>query len=238
MAVLPKRAAAGGLLACLVALTALGCLQEPPSYTDAEVQEVTTRSSPPINWKDLMESAIGLAGRVKGYPDSTVVVFPETAIAEWRPATESLVRQLLLTSPRRGAVVFGTVLDREQPQRRNVAAIVEHGHIRFIEQRQPVPLGMWAPWREDHFGAHWGASSVTHIAGRLVAVHICGEEFFLGLTLLDFALGSPRLIVVLSNLWWSHHPSHDRIQERHTESMAALFGIPYVRAVNRGPTTP
>lgn len=251
LAAMPRRVAGsfrapGGLLALgLAACVAVGLGRllpgnDPGPDSATAARALSTRIQPATTFEGLVERVADMAARARfeARAHPSMLVFPETAVSEWRPATEQLVRSLLLPLSYQQPILFGTILNRDQPERSNAVAILERGEIAFFHQRQPVPLGMWAPWSDDHFRANWMLAGVTSVGHRSVVIHVCAEEFPLALSLLDFALAKPNLIVVLSNHWWSQDPIHDRIQERHTEAVAQLFGVPYLRAVNRGPARP
>jgi hypothetical protein len=199
------------------------------------VRALQTRVAPPadIEGLALQVGHLAQAARRNAGPGVSMLVYPESAMQTWRPGSARLVQSLLLPHSWHTSLLLGTTLDVQRADRSNVALVLSHGQIRVVQQRQPLVLGLWAPWRPDHVRANWLAPAVLDIGGLPVAIRLCGDELLLGLALIDFWSQSPRLIVAMANHGWSRHPVHDRVQARHTEAMARLFGVPHVRAVNR-----
>jgi len=228
----------GAVLLVLGPACLLCHLRAPAPPLDASrVQAVSTRLAPARTVDDLLQQVSILTDRVRSQPDPrpALLVFPESAVQEWRPSSEDWVRRQLLPRIGEQTLLFGTTVHRHLPERINAVAVLHQGQIVFLRQRQPMVLGMWAPWRSDHYAADWGAPGVWRLGGQRVAVRVCAEELLLALALLDFAVDRPELLVTMSNHAWSRHPWHDQIQAQHTQAVAALFGVPYVRAVNRSP---
>jgi hypothetical protein len=199
------------------------------------VRALQTQVVPPKDLEGLAAQVGQLAQSawLNAGPGVSMLVYPESALQTWRAGSARLVRSLLLPQTWHTSLLLGTTLDVQRADRSNVALVLSRGQIRVMHQRQPLVLGLWAPWREDHVRADWLAPAVLDIEGLPVAIRLCGDELLLGLSLIDFWQQSPRLIVALANHGWSRHPVHDRVQARHTEAVAQLFGVPHVRAVNR-----
>ena len=199
------------------------------------VRALQTRVVAPKDLEGLAGQVGQLAqtARMNAGPGVSMLVYPESALQTWRAGSARLVQSLLLPQSWHTSLLLGTTLDVQRADRSNVALVLSRGQIRVVHQRQPLVLGLWAPWREDHLQADWLAPAVLDVDGLPVAIRLCGDELLLGLSLIDFWEQSPRLIVALANHGWSRHPVHDRVQARHTEAVAQLFGVPHVRAVNR-----
>ena len=236
LAARPDGPAAGlvGMGLLLGAVWAHAAGRENPLFADG-VQAVQTVVEKPRDFDALVAQVGQLAqsSRQLAGAEVSMLVFPESAVQSWRAGSEQLVRSLLLPQTWRHSIVLGTMLDPQRADRANAALILSHGQVRVMRQRQPLVLGMWAPWREDHVAADWLTPGVLDIDGVPVAIRVCGDELLPGLALIDFWTQRPSLIVALANHGWSRHQVHDRLQARHTQAVAQLFGVPYVRAVNR-----
>ncbi|MFD2274243.1 hypothetical protein ACFS07_33130 [Undibacterium arcticum] len=61
-------------------------------------------------------------------------------------------------------------------------------------------------------------------------VLFCYEEHLPGIILSGIWRKRPEVIVAVSNSWWGKGGVAPVVQERHSESLAKLFGIPLLRA--------
>ena len=62
----------------------------------------------------------------------------------------------------------------------------------------------------------------------------CYEDFLPLLAIISFAADKPDIIVSVSNAWWVRGTDEVEIQEQHIAAIARIYGVPLVRAVNRG----
>ena len=61
----------------------------------------------------------------------------------------------------------------------------------------------------------------------------CYEEYIPVLSLLNEALDDHQIVVVMSNTWADKIGLNSKIQNRHSEGMALLFGRKLIKAENR-----
>ena len=123
-----------------------------------------------------------------------LVIFPELAICGYPPADllekdsfigragESLATVRELTCPRDGksqpAVLCGTVLPCEGPGEkrvRNVAAVLEDGELRFLQQKMLLPF--YDVFDEQRYFEPAKQQSLTLIKGQPVAITVCEDAW-------------------------------------------------------------
>jgi hypothetical protein len=111
--------------------------------------------------------------------------------------------------------------------------LIGFGRLRAeVENRVPVPLGMWTPLKGGGATADWWGPGTAHIDGRRVGVVICYEQLLVWPVIVTM-LGDPEILVGVSNNWWGIQTSIPAIQEQAVRGWGRLFAVPVVYAANR-----
>lgn len=101
-----------------------------------------------------------------------------------------------------------------------------------IENRVPVPLGMWTPLQRGGASTDWLGPGTTVLDGHSVGVLICYEQLLVWPVIVTM-LGAPEILVGVSNDWWGINTSIPAIQEQAVRGWGRLFSVPVVYAANR-----
>ena len=111
-------------------------------------------------------------------------------------------------------------------------AVVIRGAQRAIfEQRIPVPVAMWNPFRPGSAPLRLAGPAVLPVAGKRVAILICYEQLIVW-PVVTSMLREPEILVGVANDYWAVGTTIPRFQRSAVQSWARLFRIPYVLAVN------
>ena len=104
-------------------------------------------------------------------------------------------------------------------------------------QRQPVPVSMWRPGGSDSWAASWFGPAVVDIDGQRLGVLICYEQLLVWPAVASGMAGAEGFLLP-SNLWWAGGTRIAAQLEGTSTAWARLYGVPVVRAVNRGNPSP
>ncbi|HEX2543287.1 MAG TPA: hypothetical protein VHL79_00315 [Ramlibacter sp.] len=235
---LRPRARAGMMALLLASLAAAGVAlhREPTTGALAGIAPRTTAWGALRSPDDVLQRLQHMARAPLALTDTTVV-WPESILGRYEPSFEPVL-QLELLQPARAAgrtLVIG--MDLPLPgERLASAAVVFHPDERRVVAlaRQPAPLALWKPWRQEHtFVADWRAGNMLELGqGERAAVIFCYEEYMPLLYLLNEAFDAPTLYLALANTWAARDPAAATIQTWHSLGMARLFGRPYLKAEN------
>jgi hypothetical protein len=113
---------------------------------------------------------------------------------------------------------------------RNVL-LIRGSETGFIEQRVPVPLGMWRPLDNNGVPLRLAAPGVVSIAGERAAILICYEQL-LCWPILRSMLDRPTVIVAVANDHWAMGTTIPEAQLTAVQAWARLNSISYVSATN------
>lgn len=240
-----------GLLLFLVALTALVVVPRPWAAGAALIALVTSAAvagdSLATGWRghdtqygELSSARIDPMGayrrirelrRVIGaVPPGAVAVLPETIVGQWTGATGELLAAADASLKARGSTVILGAEVHDATGYDNVALAIGADAGVVYRQQQPVPISMWAPWRERSARAH-GPGQVATIGGRRVAVAICYEQLLVWPVALALAADA-EILVGMANDWWARETSIPAIQRTALSAWGRLYGVPVVTAVN------
>ena len=100
-----------------------------------------------------------------------------------------------------------------------------------LNQRIPVPIGMWQPFRKRSVPLHLGSPGVISIDGQRAAVLICYEQL-LPYPVLASVMQKPTVLIGISNMHWFAKTTLPRYQSSAMRAWARLFHLPYFLAVN------
>jgi hypothetical protein len=109
--------------------------------------------------------------------------------------------------------------------------VIRGGQAGIFEQRIPVPVAMWNPFRRDSAPVRLLGPGTIPIAGKRAAILICYEQLVTWPVLISM-LREPNILVGVANDYWAADTTIPRFQRSAVKSWARLFGIPYVLAVN------
>jgi apolipoprotein N-acyltransferase len=170
--------------------------------------------------------------------DAQVLVFPEHVVTEWTEATEAFWRESLDTLAQRHAtLIIGVGLPRKHPQfvRSNTyynALIARTERKQTIYyQRIPVPLAMWKPFTRDGVPLNLFAPGTIPVRNERAAVLICYEQLLVW-PFLSSVFEHPTILVTAANDYWAKGTPIPNIQRASVSSLARLFGLPVLSAVN------
>ena len=112
-----------------------------------------------------------------------------------------------------------------------VIKITKRGYKTVYIQRIPVPIAMWKPYSDRGACMHLGDIQISNIDGIDSMILICYEIYIPYIYLSTFKK-QPKLVIGLSNLWWSHTPSIRQIQKYSIDLWSRLFGVSYILSSN------
>jgi hypothetical protein len=101
----------------------------------------------------------------------------------------------------------------------------------IFEQRIPVPVAMWNPFRHDSAPVRPLGPGTIPIAGKRAAILICYEQLVTWPVLISMSR-QPEILVGVANDHWATETTIPRFQRSAIKSWARLLGIPYILAVN------
>jgi len=160
-----------------------------------------------------------------------LIVLPEEVAGKWRPATEFWWKDIATSAKTFGSVVFvGT--DIFEGVKFRDSLLVLGATERHIASRQPIPIGLWRPWARESAIADWTKSGVVQLAGHEIAFSFCYEDLLIW-PMMASMWNRPSVIISVANNWFGKGLSEPDIQRQSIESMARLFGVSLLRAVNR-----
>lgn len=163
-----------------------------------------------------------------------VVVLPENALGVLTPTVAALWVDRLRGS---GMTVLAGATDVHHEGWDNVLVAIDGAGAEVVyQQRVPVPLAMWQPWRslvgeKTGAGARLVGSATATVGDRRVAPFVCYEELLVW-PVLDALLHEPDIIVVVGNGWWTTGTDIIGIQKSVMSSWARLFGVRVAFAFN------
>jgi apolipoprotein N-acyltransferase len=111
------------------------------------------------------------------------------------------------------------------------AAVVRGAENAIIQQRIPVPIGMWKPLQPDGARLHLLGPGVIRIANLRVAVLICYEQLLVW-PILASLREEPCVIIGMANDHWAAGTSIPRYQHLVMIAWSRLFGLPHLSATN------
>jgi apolipoprotein N-acyltransferase len=223
-----------GVFAGFIALSSCANLLYQPPAVPAGWTAINTRYGEfPDNPTSGYERHQALIADVKRRLDAgdKFIVLPEEVAGKWRPATEFWWNEIAASAKTSGAIVLIGVDLFDGPQFRDSLLVLgaTEGHI---ASRQPIPIGLWRPWAKESAIADWTQSGVRQLRGRQVAFSFCYEDLLVW-PMMTSMWHRPSVIISVANNWFGEGLSEPDIQKQSIESMARLFGVPLVRAVNR-----
>jgi hypothetical protein len=112
------------------------------------------------------------------------------------------------------------------------AIVIRGAQEATFEQRIPVPMAMWNPFKSESAPLNLEGPAVLRIGSKRAAILICYEQLIVW-PLVTAMLENPDVLVGAANDYWALDTTIPRFQRSAVQSWARLFGISYVLAVNR-----
>jgi apolipoprotein N-acyltransferase len=211
--------------------------------------------SPPVGWQAI-STQFGGAGqgdpdflseflssekiqRTIMQSDAKVLVFPEHVVTHWTEATEEFWHESLDSlAARRATLIIGAGLPR--PSRPSPTAgqayynaVIARGKdtTTVYYQRIPVPIAMWKPFSSGGVPLNLFRPGTIIVENQRAAVLICYEELLVW-PFLSSAGENPTILITTANDYWAKGTPIPNIQRASVSSLARLFGLPVLSAVN------
>jgi len=162
-----------------------------------------------------------------------VIIFPENIALDWLPGTQFQWQDLSQQAQRKDAtIVVGAQEDLKDGSSNNVLIVLGQGNGQIYSARQPMPIGLWQPWKSETDNRHWNSSGKFLLQGQETGYLICYEQI-IPWPILSLFLQAPYPTVIISaaNQWFSM-PSSYLKQSNHMRAFARLFGVATMTAVN------
>ena len=188
----------------------------------------------PVTIKDFKDDfikqseTINLINRSFNSKKIKFVLLPESSGGTWLAGNNQLW-QSRLTFP--GTALVGATIPAGEYKDSVILAVSKTGSEPIYRQRQPVPVSMWWPGRENSYLAHWFDNPVVTLQGHRVAFLICYEQF-LTWPVLQSLWHKPDLFCATSSVWWAAGTNIPAIQHNIMLSWSRLFSVPLLTATN------
>ena len=110
--------------------------------------------------------------------------------------------------------------------------VIRGAQTAVFEQRNPVPVAMWNPFRRDSAPLNLEGPALLRIGNKRAAILICYEQLIVW-PLVTAMLENPDVLVGVANDYWATSTPIPRFQRSAGQSWARLFEVSFVLAVNR-----
>jgi predicted amidohydrolase len=173
--------------------------------------------------------------------DARVLLFPEHVVTQWNQATEAFWQESLDSAARHHntTVLIGAGIQRgggshAVSSKRYYNALIARGPDTqaVYYQRIPVPIGMWRPLNSDGVPLNLLGPGTISVQGQRAAVLICYEQLLVW-PFLSSVFERPTILVTAANDYWAKATPIPEIQDACAKSLARLFGLPVLSAVNQ-----
>lgn len=173
--------------------------------------------------------------------NARVLLFPEHVVTQWNQATEAFWQESLdaSASQHHTTVIIGAGIQRGGAPnagraRRYYNVLIARGPETqaIYYQRIPVPIGMWKPLSGDGVPLNLFGPGSIPVQGQRAAVLLCYEKLLVW-PFLSSAFENPTVLVTAANDYWAKDTPIPEIQEAGAQSLARLFGLPLLSAVNQ-----
>jgi predicted amidohydrolase len=112
------------------------------------------------------------------------------------------------------------------------AVVIRGAQAATFEQRIPVPMAMWNPFKSGSAPLNLEGPAVLRIGSKRAAILICYEQLIVW-PFVTAMLENPDVLVGVANDYWATGTPIPRFQRSSVESWARLFGVSFALAVNR-----
>jgi len=171
--------------------------------------------------------------------NAQVLLFPEHVVTRWTEATEAFWQESLDDLARRHAtLIVGAGLPKTHPQLAHASSYynalivrTEREHTVYY-QRIPVPIAMWKPFSPNGVPLNLLGPGTIPVRNERAAVLICYEQLLVW-PFLSSAFEHPTILITVANDYWAKSTPIPKIQNVSASSLARVFGIPVLSAVNK-----
>jgi len=111
------------------------------------------------------------------------------------------------------------------------AVVIRGAQTGTVQQRIPVPIGMWNPLKAMKARLYLNGSGVIVLHGQRAAVLICYEQLLTWPVLISMAQ-RPKVLVAVANDYWVAGTPIPSVSARSGAGVGRLFCLPYLSAVN------
>ncbi|MFC6522693.1 hypothetical protein ACFQAT_26135 [Undibacterium arcticum] len=162
------------------------------------------------------------------------VIYPESILGDWTDSYNKPWKWEIASVAKSQGIQIAIGANRQigKDLWDNTLTLQNAASTTVIGARQTIPVSMYQPWHNAGYTSDWSRSTNIRIAGHDAMVLFCYEEHLPGIILSGIWRKRPEVIVAVSNSWWGKGGVAPVVQERHSESLAKLFGIPLLRAEN------
>lgn len=224
-------------LACLLVFLSFGAnlSYHPPQMPKAWVAINTHLGPAPNNYFSLAYREFALMGLVQQAlnQNAKVILLPENIAVDWLPGTQDQWQAIDTEAKQKGAsIILGAQLDHADRSFDNTLIVLGQAGPQYLLARQPMPLGLWRPWSQDNYHAHWLNSCDFNLQGQKIAYLICYEQMVPWPLFSSFMTRhKPDVIINSANQWFSRYSGYIK-QHNVMLANARLFGKPSLTAVN------
>jgi hypothetical protein len=160
-----------------------------------------------------------------------VIIFPETVVPMWTEATElfwgDTVEQL---GRDRKTIVLGAAMPSIEDAYLNTV-LLRGADSGVVQQRIPVPLGMWQPVHATGVPLNLGGAGVVEVAGEYAAILICYEQLLVW-PMVRSLIEHPTILIGVANDHWATGTPVPRCQRAMLRAWSRLFKLPFLSATN------
>jgi apolipoprotein N-acyltransferase len=160
-----------------------------------------------------------------------VLIFPETVVPMWTKATElfwgDTVEQL---GRDRKTIVLGAVLPSIEDTYLNTV-LLRGADSGVVQQRIPLPLGMWQPVHPTGVPLNLGGPGVVEVAGEYAGILICYEHLLVW-PVVRSLVEHPTILIGVANNHWATGTPVPRCQRAMLSAWSRLFNLPFLSATN------
>jgi apolipoprotein N-acyltransferase len=171
--------------------------------------------------------------------NARVLLFPEHVVTQWTEATEAFWRKALHNlAERHATILIGVGLPRSRgphfadSSRYYNALLAKNEESQAVYyQRIPVPLAMWKPFTGDGAPLNLFGPGTLQVQNQRVAVLICYEQLLVW-PFVSSAFEHPTVLITAANDYWAKGTPIPKIQNASASTLARLFRLPVLSAVN------
>ena len=168
---------------------------------------------------------------------AAVLLFPEHLVTHWNESTDAFWEDTLapLAGDHRTVLIGAGINPPGRPFSRNryLNVLLARGeeNAALYQQRVPVPIAMWKPFREGGVPLSLFGRGTIHVRDQNAAVLVCYEQLLVW-PFLSSALEHPTILLISSNDYWAKGTRIPAIQQSSAASLARLFRLPILSATN------
>jgi len=171
--------------------------------------------------------------------NALVLLFPEHVVTQWTEATDAFWSKALQNlAERHATILIGVGLPRlrgphfaDSSRYYNALLARNQDSQTIYYQRIPVPLAMWKPLTGDGVPLNLFGPGTLQVQNQRASVLICYEQLLVW-PFLASAVEHPTVLITAANDYWAKGTTIPKIQNVSASSLARLFRLPVLSAVN------